>query len=196
MGNFYYDLYLKSNNVVVDGKRQIWTTGAGPAAYQDISYTLPGSPTVYNTEVDGSATVTDNYSASIAVSPTSIGKLNIDYTSSSGTPADLEYWYALRGPGLPSSLQRQGSKSDGGAYTREFFLHSDRQYSFNANIANNNGGAIKFAWSYYDGAAWVAFPDGEDALFIGRPPTSGRVKVVFADSGSNASSWSLKALPR
>ena len=192
LGNFYYDLYLKSNNAVVDGKWQMWNG----SAYADITYTLPGSPDTYNTAVDGSATITDNYSPSIAVTPTSLGKLRVHYTSSSGTPDALEYWYALRGPGLPSSLQRQGSKSAGGAYTREFFLRPDHQYSFTANIENNNGSTIKFTWSYYDGAAWVAFPDGEDATFIGRPPTSGRVKVVFADSGSNASSWSLRALPR
>jgi len=177
-GSFFYDLYLKSTSEHVTAKWQIWETDAGPAAYVDIT----GAATAANSFI---------YKANVELDATSIGKLKIDYTSALGTPT-LEYWYALRGPGLPTSLQRQGTGTAG--YTREFFLHSDRQYSFNANIANDNGSTIKFAWSYYDGAAWVAYADGGDALFIGQPPTSGRVKVVFTDSGSNASSWSLKAI--
>ena len=184
-GSFFYDLYLKSNNAVVDGK---WQRGNG-AAYADISYTLPGSPDTYNTAVDGE-TATENYSPSIEVTPTSLGKLRVHYASSSGTPDALEYWYALRGPGLPTSLNRQGSGT--GVYTREFFLDPDRNYTFTANIANASG-SIYFTWKYYDGSAWVAYANGTDSSFVATPPTSGRVQFITTTSGSDASVWSLMA---
>ena len=183
-GKFYYDLYMKSTHADVSGK---WMQSNGSGGYVDITGTHGG--TAY-TEIAAPA-LGSVYKTGVEINTTNDGLIKADHT---GTGAYLDYWYALRGPGLPSSLQGQGSESSGGAYTREFFLRPNHQYTFTANIASNNGSTIKFTWSYYDGAAWVAFPDGEDATFIGRPPTSGRVKVVFADSGSNASSWSFKAL--
>jgi len=168
-GSFFYDLYLKSTSEHVTAKWQLWNTGAGPAAYEDIA----GAATAANSSI---------YKANVELSPTSIGKLKIDYTSASGTPT-LEYWYALRGPGLPSSLERQGTTS--GAFTREFFLHADRSYTFTAT-------GTDFTWNYYNGAAWVAYADGTDSSFIGVPPTSGRVQIVC----TGTTTWALKAQPR
>ncbi len=171
-GDFHYDLYLKSTNANVTGKWQLWSASGG--AYGDIA----GSAVTANSE-----TIKSN----VTVDANSIGKLNIDYTSTSGTPTALEYWYALRGPGLPSSLERQGSGS--GAYTREFFLDPTRNYTFTTNKAGAG-----FTWKYYDGAAWVAYTNGTDSSFVATPPTSGRVQVVFTGGGDSV--WALKAHPK
>ena len=171
-GDFHYDLYLKSTNANVTGKWQLWSASGG--AYGDIA----GSAVTANSE-----TIKSN----VTVDANSIGKLNVDYTSTSGTPTALEYWYALRGPGLPSSLERQGSGS--GAYTREFFLDPTRDYTFTTNKAGAG-----FTWKYYDGAAWVAYTNGTDSSFVATPPTSGRVQVVFTGGGDSV--WSLKAHPK
>ncbi len=171
-GDFHYDLYLKSTNANVTGKWQLWSASGG--AYGDIA----GSAVTANSE-----TIKSN----VTVDANSIGKLNVDYTSTSGTPTALEYWYALRGPGLPSSLERQGSGS--GAYTREFFLDPTRDYTFTTNKAGAG-----FTWKYYDGAAWVAYTNGTDSSFVATPPTSGRVQVVFTGGGDSV--WALKAHPK
>jgi len=171
-GDFHYDLYLKSTNANVTGKWQLWS--ASGSAYGDIA----GSAVTANSE-----TIKSN----VTVDANSIGKLNVDYTSTSGTPTALEYWYALRGPGLPSSLERQGSGS--GAYTREFFLDPARNYTFTTNKAGAG-----FTWKYYDGAAWVAYTNGTDSSFVATPPTSGRVQVVFTGGGDSV--WALKAHPK
>ena len=181
-GKFYYDLYMKSTNAAVSGK---WMQSDGSGGYVNITGTHGGAA---YTEIAASA-LGSVYKTGVEINTTNDGLIKADHT---GTGAYLDYWYAIRGPGLPTSLQRQGTGTAG--YTREFFLYPDRQYAFNANIANDNGSTIKFVWSYYDGAAWVAYIDGGEALFIGQPPTSGRVKVVFTSSGSDASSWSLKAI--
>lgn len=171
-GSFFYDLYLKSTSEHVTAKWQLWNTAkGGGAGYEDIT----GAATAANSYI---------YKANVELDATSIGKIKIDYTSASGTPT-LEYWYALRGPGLPTSLQRQGTGT--GAYTREFFLHADRNYTFNA-VKSGAGNT----WKYYDGSgAWVAFANGTDTSFVATPPTSGRVQIVF--TGSGASAWSLMA---
>ena len=171
-GDFHYDLYLKSTNANVTGKWQLWS--ASGSAYGDIA----GSAVTANSE-----TIKSN----VTVDANSIGKLNVDYTSTSGTPTAHEYWYALRGPGLPSSLERQGSGS--GAYTREFFLDPARNYTFTTNKAGAG-----FTWKYYDGAAWVAYTNGTDSSFVATPPTSGRVQVVFTGGGDSV--WALKAHPK
>jgi len=173
-GSFFYDLYLKSTSEHVTAKWQLWNTAkGGGAGYEDIT----GAATAANSFV---------YKANVELDATSIGKLKIDYTSAAGTPP-LEYWYALRGPGLPSSLERQGSGS--GAYTREFFLDPTRNYTFTTNKAGAG-----FTWKYYDGAAWVAYTNGTDSSFVATPPTSGRVQVVFTGGGDSV--WALKAHPK
>ena len=171
-GNFHYDLYLKSTDANVTGKWQIWWSDY--SSYGDIA---------------GSAVAGNSYTikSNVTVNANSIGKLKVDYTSTSGTPTAREYWYALRGPGLPSSLERQGSGS--GAYTREFFLDPTRDYTFTTNKAGAG-----FVWKYYDGAAWVDYANGTDASFVATPPTSGRVQVVFTGSGDSV--WALKAHPK
>jgi hypothetical protein len=176
-GSFFYDLFLKSTSEHVTAKWQLWNTAkGGGAGYEDIT----GAATAANSFI---------YKANVELDATSIGKIKIDYTSAAGTPT-LEYWYALRGPGLPTSLQRQGSGT--GAYSREFFLHADKDYTFTSRIASP-GGSVYFTWKYYNGNEWIAYANGTDSSFVATPPTSGRVRFDVTTAGSEASSWSFKA---
>ena len=177
-GKFYYDLYMKSTDAGCTGR---WTQSNGSGGYVSITGTHGG--TAY-TEISV-AGLGSIYKTGVEINTTNDGLVKADHL---GGGAFLDYWWVIRGPGLPTSLQRQGSGTT--AYTREFFLHADRQYVFTAQIAS--GGT--FTWSYWDGMSWVAFPDGTDSTFIGQPPTSGRVRIVTTVSSAEASVWSLKAL--
>ena len=182
-GSFFYDLSLESTNAAVSGVWQVWDG----SAYQNVT----------GTECAANASV---WKPNVEVNAASIGKIKVDYSSTSGTPAALNYSYTLtqggdstknyagHAMGVPTTLRSQGSGT--GAYTREFFLHQDRDYTFNA-VKSGAGNT----WKYYDGSgSWVAFANGTDTSFVGTPPVSGRVQIVF--TGSGASSWSLMAHPR
>ena len=196
-GSFFYDLYLKSTNAAVTGSWQLWNPGT--TSYDTIS----------GTTVAAESSI---WKANVEVTAASIGKLNVLYASSAGTPAALDWSYALtRGGGTITHPQGGNTTSAGhamglpisltsavtstGAYTREFFLSADRDYTFTANMDNASGSKY-FTWKYYDGADWVAYSNGTDASFVATPPSSGRVQIVTTTSGSDTSVWSLTAHPR
>ena len=86
--------------------------------------------------------------------------------NSTGT-GEVDYFVALRLPGLPTYLSGNGSVGLG--LVREIYMREGFDYSFRAEGT--------FTWEYYDGAAWQAFTNGTDSAMVATIPPGGRVRL-------------------